>query len=89
MLTQSLDTKSKELKENYSNEIIAGWIILCAGLLTIYLSFNGTLSGLFGLYGFLVTAGGGLRIYKNSQKRDKYQKISENIELENDSLKHN
>ncbi len=89
MLTQSLDTKSKELKENYSNEIIAGWIILCAGLLAIFLSFNGTLSGLFGLYGFIVAAGGGLRIYKSTQKKEKYQKISENIEVENKNLKQN
>ena len=83
MLTQSLDKKSKELKENFSNEMIAGWIILCAGLLTIYLSFNGTLSGLVGWYGFLVTAGGGFRIYKSSSKKEKYEKISKNIEIEN------
>lgn len=89
MLTQSLDTKSKELKENYTNEMIAGWIILCVGLLAVYLAFNGTLSGMFGLYGFLITAGGGFKIYKSALKKEKYQKITQNIEAENNTYAEN
>ena len=53
MLVQSLDTKSKELKENFDTEIIAGWLILFGGLLAIFLAINGTISGLFIFYGLL------------------------------------
>lgn len=89
MLIQSLDTKSKELEENYNNEMIVGWIILFFGLLTIYFAFNEKVSGQFGLYGFLAIAGGGYRIYTSSQKKEKYQKVSKKIEQENNEINQN
>jgi hypothetical protein len=82
MLVKSLGTISKEIADDYDSEIIAGWIFLIAGVLTIFLAFTGIFASIFILYGFIGLSGGGVRLYKSYSKKGKYHTISQNIEVE-------
>ncbi len=89
MLVQSLDSKAKQLKENCENQIISGWVVGIVGIVAIFLVMNETVSGIFLLYGLILVLLGILRLFKSYAKKEKYQKISDNIKMEKDSIKEN
>ncbi|HEY5367723.1 MAG TPA: hypothetical protein VIJ75_01925 [Hanamia sp.] len=79
MLLESLESKSKEMLDNFETEIILGWLILAAGIILIFFSFGDELNGLYAVYGTLLSLAGFLRLYKSYSKKKKYQHILNNI----------
>ncbi len=79
MLLESLESKSKEMIDNFETEMILGWLILAAGIVLIFFSFGDELNGLYAVYGLLLSLAGFLRLYKSYFKKKKYQDILNNI----------
>jgi hypothetical protein len=79
MLLESLESKSKEMLDNFETEVILGWLILTAGIILIFFAFGETVDGLYAVYGSLLAVVGGLRLYKSYFKKKKYQDILNNI----------
>jgi|GEM_PF-1219585 len=79
MLLESLESKSKEMLDNFETDVILGWLILIAGIILIFFAFGETADGLYAVYGSLLAFVGGLRLYKSYFKKKKYQDILNNI----------
>ena len=86
MLIDTLESKSKELIDIFDTEIIIGWVVLAAGLVTLYLAAIDTLKAIIGLYGVIGIIGGTIRLFISYSKKKKYQTIANNIEEEKDNL---
>lgn len=82
MLIQSLGTRVRELKEHAQAQLMWGWVLAGSGFVMLSLGITGSLSGFFVLYGFVVTCGGGFRIYQNQSRKTRFEKIEQNILLE-------
>lgn len=79
MLVESLESKSKEMLDNFETELILGWLIFAAGTILILFAFGKTDNGLYAVYGSLLALVGFVRLYKSYSKKKKYQDILNNI----------
>ena len=86
MLLESLESKSKELVENFDTEIIVGWILIIAGFVTLYLVAIDTFKSIMALYGLIGIIGGIVRLSTSYTKKRKYQTVADNIKEEKDKL---
>ncbi|MEO6732560.1 MAG: DUF308 domain-containing protein [Ferruginibacter sp.] len=86
MLLESLESKSRELVDNFDTEIIVGWILIVAGFVTLYLVRTETFKSIVALYGLLGIIGGIVRLSTSYTKKKKYQTIVNNIQEEKDKL---
>jgi hypothetical protein len=84
MIVKSLESKSKELVEDYDTELITGGLLIIAGIAAFLLVSNEVFSKIFLLYGALLILGGVIRLTVSSNKKNKYKKILEIIASEND-----
>ncbi len=82
ILIESLESKSKEMSEEFDTEIILGWVFLFAGILLVFLVINGSFRETFVLYGLLFIVGGIVRLFKSYSKKNKYVTILKNITKE-------
>lgn len=82
MLIESLESKSKEMLDNFETELITGWLVLAAGIILIFFAFAETTDGLYAVYGSLLALTGFVRLYKSYLKKKKYQDIFNNIQAE-------
>ncbi len=86
MLLETLESKSKELVENFDTEIIVGWIFFIAGLVILYLVATETFTSIMALYGLIGIIGGIARLATSYTKKRKYQTVADNIQEEKDKL---
>ena len=86
MLLESLESKSKELVDDFDTEIIVGWILIIAGFITLYLVGIETFKSIMALYALICIIGGIVRLSISYTKKRKYQTIANNIKEEKDKL---
>jgi hypothetical protein len=83
MLIESIESRAKELADNFDTEIIFGWILLIIGGLLVLFTITSTTS-LNGpiVWGLLLAIGGIIRLSSSYAKKKKYLTILDNIEIE-------
>ena len=86
MLIETLESKSKDLVNDLDNEIVAAWIVLCAGLIAVILGGSGAVHGIIALYGLIAIIGGVIRLSRSYPQKKKYETVVSNIEDEKEQL---
>ncbi len=78
-MLQNLEKKAKELLDKHDNDIILKWILLAIALFLFFFFVNGILKEFNSIAGIFLVLSGLFMLNESYTKRDKYQKIVNNI----------